>query len=151
MAYAILWALAAALLAGMAQATQAVYNAAIARAVGGALPAAVLSMVIAAGFLILIGVARQIALPTATAIGSIAPYPLLVGGACGAIILSCVLFALPQIGSASVVALFILGQLVASLLLDHFAVLGIAPHPISLQRLVGAAVILGGTCLVISG
>ena len=146
----IAWALAAAVLAGMAQATQAVYNTAIARSIG-TLPSALISMSVAAVILLAVCLVRQVPLPSLSNLGAIAPYPLLVGGACGAIILSCVLFALPQLGSAGVIVLFILGQLVAAVLLDHFAVLGITRHAISLPRLAGVGAVLLGAFLIVRG
>jgi transporter family-2 protein len=108
-------------------------------------------MTVAAAILLVACLVRQVPMPSLRDLGGIMPYPLLVGGACGALILSCVLFALPQVGSAGVIVLFILGQLLAAVLLDHFAVLGIARHAISLQRLAGIAAVAGGAFLVVRG
>ncbi|WP_182086342.1 DMT family transporter [Aureimonas sp. ME7] len=143
-------AVAAAIVAGMAQATQGVFNAAIARVLGP-LPSALISMSVAACVLLLVMLVRAVPFPPWRSVASIAPYPLLVGGLLGATILSCVLFALPRIASASTVAFFILGQVVASLLLDRYGALGIAQHPITPTRLLGAGAVLVGAVLVMKG
>ena len=38
--------------------------------------------------------------------------------------------------------------MLASLALDHWALVGFAPHPLSLQRALGAALVIGGVALV---
>ena len=144
-------AAAAAVLAGMAQATQAVYNNAVAKAIGGTLPAALVSMIVAAVILACVMLVRQVPFPGLGLLKASAPYPLFVGGLCGSVILMAVLFAVPTLGSASVIVLFILGQLLASVVLNHLGTMGIAVHPVSLLRLGGVALVLCGAVLVIRG
>ncbi|TWF59148.1 DMT family transporter [Neorhizobium alkalisoli] len=141
----------AAIAAGAAQGTQAVYNAAIAKAIGGVLPAALISMLVAAAILFTIMLVRQTAFPSFAVLQANAPYPLFIGGACGAIILMGVLTSVPVLGSAAVIVLFIFGQLAASITLDHFGAIGLVQHPVSVLRLVGLACVLAGAVLVIKG
>ena len=64
------------------------------------------------------------------------------GGSLGVIYVCLSLVLAPRLGSASLVATVIAGQLVAALVLDHFGWLGFAQHLISFPRVVGA-VLLG--------
>lgn len=151
MQFGLALVLGAAVLAGVAQATQAVYNTAIARAVGGPFVSALISMTIAALILLTICLVTRASPPGLAELRLMTPYPLLVGGGCGAVILVSVLFATPRIGSAAVIALFILGQLMASVMIDHFGILGIPQHAVSITRIAGLAAVLGGTYLVVTG
>lgn len=140
----------AAVLAGMSQATQGVVNAAVARSLGP-LVSALVSMSVAALALLAVILVKGVPLPSWRSLMGLAPYPLLVGGLLGATILSCVLYALPRISAGSTIALFIFGQIVASLLLDQVGALGIAQHPVTLLRLLGAGLVLAGALLVVKG
>jgi transporter family-2 protein len=55
----------------------------------------------------------------------------------------------PRIGAAALLALTVLGQLLASLLVDQFGWLGFPLQPISLTKLAGAALLLGGVGLIV--
>ena len=65
----------------------------------------------------------------------------------GAFILLAILL-LPSLGAATLFALVIAGQVLAAVSLDHFGVLGLAPHPISLARVAGAALLIAGVILI---
>jgi transporter family-2 protein len=45
--------------------------------------------------------------------------------------------------------LTITGQVIASIVLDHYGLLGFTPHPINLPRVLGAVLLLGGVALVL--
>jgi transporter family-2 protein len=70
------------------------------------------------------------------------------GGLFGAIFVGLGIFLLPQIGAATLFALLVTGQMIASVAFDHFGVLGIAQRPVDLPRLIGVALLLGGVVLV---
>jgi transporter family-2 protein len=55
----------------------------------------------------------------------------------------------PKLGSASLLALSVLGQLVASLVVDHYGWLGFPQHTISIVRLLGAALLFAGVLLIV--
>jgi transporter family-2 protein len=65
----------------------------------------------------------------------------------GAFILLAILL-LPSLGAATLFALVIAGQVLAAITLDHFGAFGLAPHPISIARLAGAALLIAGVILV---
>ncbi len=70
------------------------------------------------------------------------------GGSLGVIYVCLSLVLAPRLGSASLVATVVAGQLVASLVLDHFGWLGFAQHLISLPRVVGALLLGIGAWMI---
>jgi transporter family-2 protein len=57
-------------------------------------------------------------------------------------------FTVPKLGAAGMIALVVAGQMVGSIVLDHFGVLQQA-HPISLQKLLGALLLCIGVILIL--
>lgn len=76
------------------------------------------------------------------------PWWLWTGGFVGAAFVFGALFVAPRIGAAPFAVATIFGTLVASLLIDHFALLGFPLHPISPLRLLAAAMVLAGLLLL---
>jgi transporter family-2 protein len=52
------------------------------------------------------------------------------------------------VGAGSFVAITVTAALVTSLLVDHFGWFRIDPHPISVCRIVGAVLMVGGVTLI---
>jgi transporter family-2 protein len=71
-----------------------------------------------------------------------------VGGPLGGIIVLTGAALVPKIGSATFIASFVAGQLVVSLLLDHFGLMDLPQQSISPGRLAGAAMVFAGMLLV---
>lgn len=70
------------------------------------------------------------------------------GGLFGAIYIAISIFVLPRIGTTAFVTLFVAGQLLFSLALDHYALLGLAEHPVNLPRIAGAILVVIGAVLI---
>jgi transporter family-2 protein len=70
------------------------------------------------------------------------------GGFWGAIYIVTALVLLPRMGAATVVALLVSGQMLASLAFDQLGILGLVHHPVSLPRLLGAVFLLIGVVLI---
>jgi bacterial/archaeal transporter family-2 protein len=70
------------------------------------------------------------------------------GGIFGAIYIAISILLLPRLGAALVVALIVLGQMLGALAFDHFALLGVPENPVSLTRVVGAALLIAGVVLI---
>ena len=70
------------------------------------------------------------------------------GGFFGAIYIVVALVLLPRLGAATVVALIVTGQMLASLVFDQFGLLGLIQHPVSIPRLVGAVLLVVGVILI---
>lgn len=71
-----------------------------------------------------------------------------IGGPLGAVIVLAGAALVSELGAALFIALVVAGQLVCSLLLDHFALLGLPEQPITPGRVLGAGlVLLGVVCM----
>lgn len=70
------------------------------------------------------------------------------GGLFGAIFVALAIFLVPQLGAATFFALLIAGQMLGSIVFDHFGLLGVPVHPVSAIRVVGAALLVGGVVLI---
>jgi transporter family-2 protein len=57
-------------------------------------------------------------------------------------------FVFPRIGAAYAVVLMIGGQCVAALVVDHLGLMGMPPDPITLQRVLGMAMVAAGAIVV---
>ena len=70
------------------------------------------------------------------------------GGFFGAVYIAISILLVPRLGTATFVALLVAGQMLSSLVFDHYGVLGVAQHPASPSRLLGAAALVGGVVLI---
>ena len=126
---------------------QAAINARLARLVGSPLWAAGISgLVLTAALALVAGVALR-AGPRTEGLGG-APWWVWTGGLCGAVVLSATTATAPRLGTAGMIALVMAGQVLCSLLLDHFGVLGLPVLPVSARRLAAAALLLAGAALM---
>lgn len=96
--------------------------------------------------LVLYCVAARIPLPSLA--GSTTQWWHWIGGLLGAVFVTVVTFLAPRLGAATMVGLIVAGQMLASVSLDHFGLLGYAERPLSLMRLVGVAMLVGGVLLI---
>ena len=69
-------------------------------------------------------------------------------GAMGAFFVTMTIVAVPRLGTMSVMALLIAGQMAASLVMDHYGWLGVASQPISPGRIAGAVLLFAGVILI---
>jgi Uncharacterized protein conserved in bacteria len=82
---------------------------------------------------------------------TIVPWYLFTGGLLGAIYVTAVLVTVPKMGPADLLTAGIAGQLFMGLILDHFGLLGMPVHPITLVRALGVAVMLTGAVMINKG
>ena len=73
----------------------------------------------------------------------------LLGGALGAAYVFSALVLVSQIGAGGVAAATVTGQLTTSVLLDRIGFLGLEQTPLTLGRVLGVALLLAGTYLVV--
>jgi len=71
------------------------------------------------------------------------------GGVLGAFYVVSTIVLGPRLGAAALLSLVILGQLLTSLVVDHYGWLGFPEHPMTLTRLLGALLLFGGVLLVV--
>lgn len=134
-------------IAGALLPVQAGINAQLRVTLANPLAATLVSFVVGTVALAVVGVGTRLPLPPIAVLGR-APWWHWTGGLLGAVYVALVIVLAPRLGAATLIAAVVAGQMLASLVLDHYALVGFAAHPISLQRLVGAALVIGGVALV---
>lgn len=72
----------------------------------------------------------------------------LTGGLFGAFFVTMTIVGVPRIGTTAVLALTIVSQLIAGLVMDHYGMFGMRGIPIDFKRLVGVALLLVGVVLI---
>jgi transporter family-2 protein len=77
------------------------------------------------------------------------PWYYLVGGILGAAYVTVALISVSTIGAGGVAAATITGQLTTAVVIDRLGVLGLEKVPLSASRLIGLALLLAGTFLVV--
>jgi bacterial/archaeal transporter family-2 protein len=70
------------------------------------------------------------------------------GGLLGAFLVVVSIVLAPKIGAANLMGLMIAGQMVSSIVLDHFGVVGYEIHPTTVWRLIGVAFLVAGVVLI---
>ena len=73
----------------------------------------------------------------------------LTGGILGAVYVTTALVSVRVLGAGGVTAATIAGQLSASVVIDRFGVLGLDERPLSVQRVIGVALLAAGTFLIV--
>ncbi len=71
-----------------------------------------------------------------------------VGGLLGASVLASQLWVAREIGAGPFMGIVVTAAVVASLVLDHFGLVGFEEHPAGLWRIVGAGLMVGGVVLI---
>jgi transporter family-2 protein len=77
------------------------------------------------------------------------PWYALGRGVLGIFVLVGINFTFPRLGAVATTFLIVTGQLVISVLLDHFGLLGAQVRPIDLTRILGIAVLFFGVWLIV--
>ncbi|HEY4192604.1 MAG TPA: DMT family transporter, partial [Mesorhizobium sp.] len=77
-----------------------------------------------------------------------APWLFVAGGMLGGFYVTLSTILIPRIGAAALMAFLVAGQLLAGMMLDRIGFLGMATREISLGRIAGAVLLLGGALLI---
>jgi bacterial/archaeal transporter family-2 protein len=133
-----------AVLAGIAGTFQASANAGLSQKVGLGAALVVNTAIVLTGTLVFF-VARG---PHTNFFPAATPWTLYIGGACGFVIILSLAFVFPKIGAAWTMALVVLGQSAAALVIDHYGLLGMSRDPITISRAAGLALVALGVSLV---
>ena len=136
-----------AIVAGMAMPTQATVNSRLAESVSSPVLAAFISF--AVGTVALFGYILLTGIPLSQLANSKnAPTVAWIGGFLGAFFVAVMATVVPKIGVALTFSLAIGGQMLVTLLIDHFGWLGVPEKPINMWRVLGAAFITVGVILI---
>ena len=137
----------AALLVGVGLVLQQAINADLKVALGSSFWAALISFAVGTAAVAAIVVALREPIPSLQTIARV-PWYSWAGGLLGACFIVGGIILVPRLGAATVIALFVVGQLLASLAVDHVGLLGVPVHPATWPRLAGAALLIAGVALI---
>lgn len=137
-----------AVLAGAMLPIQASMNAKMAKVTDSPLLATIISFAVGTVALLLYILATQ-----ATVFGQVfnvrqAPIYVWLAGILGAFYVVTSVSVLPQLGVALTFSLIIAGQMLVTLLFDHYGLLGVPVKPINVPRIIGVLLIIGGVILI---
>ncbi|BFT61739.1 DMT family transporter [Pseudomonas moorei] len=136
-----------AVIAGAVVPFQSAINANLGRGLGHPLWATLASLLVSILVLLPIMLALRVPLPSMAFI-SRAPLWMWAGGAFGVCFISLALVLLPKLGASGFMALALAGQVVASLVLDHFGWFGLVQRQVSLPRVLGVVMLIAGVVLI---
>ena len=71
------------------------------------------------------------------------------GGVLGALFVSSSIYLIPKMGATALISSFITGQLLGSLLIDHFGLLGLPLRTLQWHRVVGLLFLISGVFLIV--
>lgn len=136
----------AAILIGAAFATQPAINAVAGSAFGSTFPAAALSLGISfiAAALVTIVLGTTPTWPSVAAL----PWWVVFGGLIGVLVVAGGVAIVPVTGAALFFVCMVSGQLIGSILLDHFGAFGLAVKELTTTRLLGVGLAITGVVLV---
>lgn len=141
----IIWPLLA-LLSGAFLPIQAGLNTKLGKAIESSVYASLISFVVGAcalGFYVVI-TGQHVTFNSIKAI----PAYVWLGGLLGAFYVTVIVLAFPRIGPALTFGLVVGGQMLISVVLDHFAILVANPHPITVWRILGIGLIVAGVIII---
>ena len=135
-----------ALIAGMALPTQFSINAQLRSLVGSPILASTISFIVGSIALLILSFFNHGIKFNKNWVE--APWWIWTGGLLGAFYVVATIILIPRIGAASTVAFILTGQIIASVLIDHFGLLGVNVQPVNLYKLLGVSLIIIGVIFV---
>ena len=136
-----------ALAAGAVLPVQAGINSHLKIFAGSPLLAAFISFLVGTIALFGLSVVMRVPWPTISVLAQ-APWWAWLGGFLGAFLVFMTIVLSQNLGAAVMVALIITGQMITSLILDHYGLIGFARHPINPTRVLGTILLLAGVFLI---
>lgn len=128
---------------------QATINATLRTHLPSPMQAALVSFTVGTLALLLYVIAERSPWPTAAAVANV-PWWGWIGGVLGAFFVFSSLVVVPKLGAATMLAVIVAGQMTASMLMDHYGVLGLAQQAITPIRLFGAGLVVAGAVVLMS-
>jgi bacterial/archaeal transporter family-2 protein len=136
-----------ALVAGVSVVVQQVLNANLRGELNSAVWSGFMSYFL--GVLCMLGLAVMLREPIpSVAVVARIPWWAWSGGLFGAVFIGLSILVAQQLGAAALIALLVTGQMIASIIIDHFGWLGLAQKPIDPARLIGVGLLIAGVLLI---
>lgn len=136
-----------ALLAGAMMPTQAATNNKMAAFVDSPVLAAFISFFVGTVALFLYLLLTGVPMASLAGVRD-APLVAWAGGLLGAFFVAAAVTLVPRLGVAMTFSLIIAGQMIVTLVIDHFGLLGVDVRPVSWPRIAGILLITGGVMLI---
>ncbi len=136
-----------ALAAGVLLPVQAGLNAQLRSALGSPIAAALVSFLVGTAGLATIALLLRTPLPLGRAWAATSPWQWS-GGLIGAVYVLAAIVLAPRLGAATLIAAVVAGQMITSLVLDQYGLVGFPVHSMTLVRLLGAALVIAGVILI---
>lgn len=133
----------AALLTGAVVPFQAGANAALGRALGHPLWGTVVSLLVSFACILPVLMLAKVGAPNLSQLAQ-APRWIWIGGLVGVVYVTGALLLAPKLGAAGFVTAAIAGQMLASVVIDQWGLVGLPKRPVSASRLLGLGLVLLG-------
>ena len=134
--------------AGAGLVVQTAMNAGLGSALGRPILGTVMNFVVGLAALVCVVLATRTPLPSREMVSG-APLWVWFGGLMGALYVATVTVAGPRLGAIAILALSVAGQLIASVIVDQFGLLGFPQQPVGLVKIVGVLLLCTGVVLVV--
>jgi transporter family-2 protein len=144
----MIWLLAlVAVATGMLLPIQASINGRLRPYAGGPIPATLISVAVSTSTMIVLVLATRTPVPSSGKLSG-SPWWVWTGGFLGVVVVLVSLGLVNRLGAAFLFALMVVGQMLASLAIDHFGLFGVSEHAISPLRVLGVLLLLAGVMLI---
>ncbi|WP_291322728.1 DMT family transporter [Desulfonatronospira sp.] len=136
-----------ALTAGIMMPLQAGINALLGAQIKSPILAAAVSFTVGAAFLVVLCMLLRIPVPALSAWGKL-PLWMWTGGLLGAFFVTTTIILAPKLGAVTLLASLIAAQMTASIILDHYGLIGYPVQPVNTGRILGVIFLVLGVILV---
>lgn len=136
------------LLVGALMPVQAILNTRLGRQIGGPLMGSLMSFFVGLVCLFILNLATNYSSVTQLKTSVAGPWYVWIGGLLGAIFVGYVTWINQRQGMALTFALIVSGQIFISLIIDHYGLFGSTIRAITLEKIIGATLIIAGLVLV---
>jgi bacterial/archaeal transporter family-2 protein len=136
------------LIIGALMPIQAILNTRLGRQIGGPLMGSLMSFLVGIIFLFVLNLSLNYSSVVQLKPSSTSPWYIWLGGLLGAIFVGYITWVNQKQGMALTFGLAVSGQILISLLIDHYGLLGSAIRTITLEKIIGAGLIIAGLVLI---
>jgi len=142
-----LFFIAIAIFSGAIVTMQAGMNSTLARFAGNPLWATTASLTISLLVIALVLMVARPELPSFIRVVN-APWWVWLGGVAGAFYVTAAVILAPKLGAAVFLAAIVAGQMIAAIILDHYGIIGFPEKVITLPRILGVLMVIGGVLVM---
>lgn len=144
----LLISIALSVLAGFAVPLQAGSNAKLGVLLGHPLWATAISLIVSGVAISAVMLILKVPRPHIAALQA-GPWWIWLGGIAGVFYITAALILVPRLGALNFIMAVIVGQLMVSIAIDYFGLVGLPKQPINLQKILGVAVVLTGFLIAV--